>query len=473
MKPAFATALEYILVAALPLAAACGSTDAPGDDDATTSARIRVVHAGADAGGVDIHAEGNLTPLISDLRYGEVTDYLEVEPGTYNFQVRPTGRLDAPLFETGDITLEIGASITAIATGFVETDSADDAFRVLALKDAFADAGSGTARVRVVHAGADAPTVGIDVGNDDPTAPELDGLARFADTGADGVELPAGAALQVGITAGDATVTAFTTPALPDGAPLYVIASGELGESPRAETGFALMAVGPEGLVGVIRQNPFVYALHASPDAPAVDLGAGAGARLATNLSYGQLGRIQLPVGDATVDIYAAGGSTAVASAELTDLTAGESYLAVAAGFLAPAPEEGSFRVMVVQDQLVDADAGARAQIIHASPDAPAVDISTLAGAHLATPLLVESLRFGQLTEDAGLEIPAAALDLGIAQAGVPTPVATFGVTTTAGLRAFVVAAGALAPTAERRPFSLMVVNTTVQPWVVANVAPH
>jgi hypothetical protein len=465
------TALEYAIAISLPLAAAACGTVAD-DEPPDTVARIRVVHAGADAGAVDIHAAGNLTPLISNLGYGEVTEYLEVEPGTYNFQIRPTGRLDAPLYETGNITLEIGASITAVATGFVEGKGEDDELRILALKDTFTEAAAGNAKVRVVHAGADAPTVGIDVGNDNPASPEITGLDRFADTGGDGIDLPAGTALQVGITAGNQRVTAFTTPALPDGAPLYVIAAGELGAAPRAQTGFVLMAVGPDGLVGAIRQNPFVYALHASPDAPAVDLRAG-GALLAGGLSYGQLGRVQVPPGSYAVDILPAGGTSVVYTAQLDGLAAGESYLGVAAGFVAPALEEAPFRVIVVQDQLAASTDGARAQVIHASGDAPAVDVSTLAGAHLATPLLVESLRFGQLTAAEGLAIPAAALDLGVAQAGSPTPVATFGVTTSVGLRVFAIAAGALSPTAGQHAFSLMVVDTSVQPWTVANVAPH
>jgi len=464
------TALEYSLLAiAIPLFAACGTIA----DEPDPMARIRVVHAGPDAGAVDIHAAGNLTPLISDLAYGEVTDYLEVEPGTYNFQVRPTGRLDAPLYETGNITLEIGASITAVATGFVDASGPADAFRILALKDAFADADAGTARVRVVHAAADAPTVGLDLGNDDPHAPELPGLDRFADSGGDGVALPAGTELQVGVVADDQTVTAFTTPALPDGAPLYVIAAGRLDASPGAAIGFSLFAVGPDGLVGVIRQNPFVYALHAAPDAPAVDLRTG-GALLAGGLAYGQLGRVQVPPGDHALDVSAAGSTTTIYTANLTGLTAGDSYLAVAAGFLTPQPEEAAFRVIAVQDQLADASDGARAQVIHASPDAPAVDISTVSGAHLDQPLLVESLRFGQQTDAAGLAIPAAALDLGVAPAGVPSPVARFGITTQPGLRAFVIAAGALSPAnADQRSFSLMVVNASVQPWAVASIAPH
>jgi hypothetical protein len=472
MKRPTVTAFEYsVLALALPAFAACGGVEA---DDAPETAQVRVVHAAPDSGAVDIHAEGNLTPLISNLQYGQVTDYLELPPGTYNLQVRPTGRLDEPLFETGDVTLEIGASITAVATGFVDTDDDDAAFRVLALKDAFADAGASSARIRIVHASADAPTVGIDVGNDNPAEAEIKGLDRFADTGAAGIDLPAGAELQVGITAGDQRVTAFTTPALPDGAPLYVIAAGRLVATPDAapDTELSLFAVGPDGLVGIIPQNPFIYALHASPDAPAVDLRSG-GQPLASNLSYGQLGRIQVAPGTATLDVYAAGGSTSVYSDSVSGLTAGESYLAIAAGFLAPQPDEGTFRLIALANELGDPGDGARLQVIHASPDAPAVDISTLMGAHLAQPLLVSGLRFGELTAAAGLAVPALALDLGIAPAGVPTPVATFGIAPAHGDRGFVIAAGALSPLAGQQAFSLMVVNTSVTPWSVTSIAPH
>jgi hypothetical protein len=253
---------------------------------------------------------------------------------------------------------------------------------------------------------------------------------------------------------------------------LYVIAAGKLAQSPREATAFSLFAVGPDGLVGIIPQNPFVYALHASPDAPAVDIKSN-DALLAGNLSYGQLGRIQLPPGDYPLDIYPAGGATSVFSGSVSGLTAGESYLAIAAGFLAPAPEEGGFRLITLADNLVDAADGARTQVIHASPDAPAVDISTMSnGVHLDQPLLVEGLRFGQLTADAGLAVPAATFRLGIAQAGVPTPVASFGLTTVAGLRAFVIATGALSPNPGQQSFALMVVNTSAQPWTVARVMP-
>ncbi len=140
--------------------------------------------------------------------------------------------------------------------------------------------GAGQVTARIVHASADAPTVGIDVGADDPTAPEVAALDRFADTGAAGVALPAG------------------PPLGPPPPPL--------GDLPRQATGFSLMAVGPTGLVGTIAQDPTVFALHASPDAPAVDIReATSDALLIDNLAFGQLERVQVPPGDYTLDFYA------------------------------------------------------------------------------------------------------------------------------------------------------------------------
>ena len=142
--------------------------------------------------------------------------------------------------------------------------------------------------------------------------PEVSGLARFADTGAEGVALPAGKALAVGIAVGGARVTAFTTPKLPDGANVLVIATGLLGKLARERDGFALLAVGPNGSIGFVKQDPRVYALHASPDAPRVDAFVG-NAEIVDNLGFGELSKpIQVQPGSYTIDFFAhAAGSDA------------------------------------------------------------------------------------------------------------------------------------------------------------------
>src|SRR5262245_26542737 len=90
---------SWILGVALPFAIACGDDggDDGGDDDPTPAgkARLRVVHASPDAPAVDIYARGVATPLIDDLAYGSVSDYVEVDAGTYTLQVRPAGQPSA------------------------------------------------------------------------------------------------------------------------------------------------------------------------------------------------------------------------------------------------------------------------------------------------------------------------------------------------------------------------------------------
>ncbi|MEM9493196.1 MAG: DUF4397 domain-containing protein, partial [Myxococcota bacterium] len=448
------------------LAIGCGDD---GDDDGsvvdpTDSAEIRVIHASPDAPAVDIYAEGIDTPLIQNLAYGDASDYLEVDAGTYNFQIRAAGAEAGsdPAYSTGNLELAADSKISALAVGLLGSTDEVDSFRVLPLAEGFAAPDSGNAIVRIVHASADAPTVALDVGNDG--TPEVEDFARFADTGAEGVALPAGEALQIGVWAGDplARVTAFTTPELPDGAELIVIATGLLSSQARQDDGFSLLAIGPTGAIGFIKQNPVVYALHASPDAPAVDIYVGEDP-LVQEIAFGALSApIQVPPSRYTLDFYAAGTGpgTPAASDETPDLAAGEKYLAIATGFLGVG--ENAFQLLPLGDALdLDDPENARVQVVHASPDAPGVDVSPLDGGQLAQPPAVGNLVFADSTEGAGLSLPPGTLTLGVAGAGSLDPLVSFDVPLAGGLRAFAVAAGALSPEAGQEGFRLLIVDTT------------
>ncbi|MBE7451995.1 MAG: DUF4397 domain-containing protein [Kofleriaceae bacterium] len=466
-------AIPLTLAFAAPLAA-CGDDDAT--DPQPDTARLRVVHASPDAPAVDIYAQGVATPLVTNLAYGQVTPYLELDEGTYTLELRAAGATGAPAFTTGPLWVGDDKAYTAVAAGFLASTADADRFRVLALEEGFTAPGADQVAVRVVHAAADAPTVGIDVGADDPANPEVPSLARFADTGAAGIALPAGQPLRIGIAAGGATVTSFSAPALPGGAELFVIAIGRLGDLPRQPTGFSLAAIGDAGLVGILAQDPTVYALHASPDAPDVDVRVAANdALLIGDLGYGELRGVQVPPGSYELDFYAAGSApgTPAASAQVPGLAAGQRYLAVATGFLAPGSGEPGFQLIAVADELAIDASGARLGAIHASPDAPAVDIATATGQVMDSPALVAGLAFGAAAAGAGLEVPAASLRVGVAAAGQSTAVATFDVTTVDGLRAFAVATGALAPAAGRQPFRLTIVDTSASPWTATAIAPN
>lgn len=489
-----ATFMTTALMALLVTVAACDDDDnnAGPTPPIANAVLLRAVHASPDAPAVDVYANGATTPLVQDLAYGEATSYLDIPEGTYNIQLRAAGSAatSMPVYETGDLALSEGDIVTALATGFLGSNDAADEFRIIPLFEEFTSADAGTARVRIVHASPDAPTVAIDVANDG--TPEVAALARFEDTGAAGVELPSGTALQIGIWAGTPLerVTAFTTALLPSGAELFVIAAGSVQLLPREEAGFVLFAVlaYPGGVfdqatsnVTVLRQNPTVYALHGGPDAPAVDIFAG-DTELVDNLAFAELsGGVQVPPGIYTLDFFPTSAGSdrpagePAASFASPNLNSGERYLAIASGFLSPdGAGEQAFNLVAFRDAFDLNDASnSRIQAIHASPDAPAVDIGTVNGGGTIETVVFENLVYPAGKPDAGESVPAAALTLGIAPTGNANPVATFDVTTVAGLRAYAVAIGALSPDAGEESFRLAVIDASAWPWTLAEVSPN
>ena len=182
--------MTVMLSALLVFSLACSDDDdnplAP-PPDMGAGAELRVIHASPDAPAVDVYAEGVSGALITNLAYGETSDYLDLDPGTYNIQLRAAGArpTSPPAFETGNLDIPEGVKISALAAGLLGSTNADDRFRVIPLVEDFTAPGAGSAAVRIVHAGSDAPTVALDVGNDG--SPEVTNFARFDETGAAGV----------------------------------------------------------------------------------------------------------------------------------------------------------------------------------------------------------------------------------------------------------------------------------------------
>jgi hypothetical protein len=445
--------------------------DSPMTPPSGDQAMLRVVHASPDAPAVDIYVNDGAEAVVTALAYGQASAYLDVAPGTYSVQIRAHGAdaASAPAYEVDALALTAGQTVTAVAAGLLGSMNADDMFRVLPLVENFADPGAGNAAVRIVHASADAPAVALDVANDG--MPEVTGFARFDDTGDAGVALPAGEAIRIGVWAGDplARAATFTTPSLPAGADLFVIATGLLAGDPDTD-GFSLLAVGPDGVVGMIRQDAqaMVYALHGSPDAPAVDIDV-AGAEVVSGLAFGDLSdALTVWPGAYDLDFRAAGSMTVAASATTPYLEPGMSYLAIATGFLGGEP---AFQLLPVADGFTGGDMDALVRVVHASPDAPAVDVGPVSDDKITAIADYSGLAFGAASPAAGTALPVGALTVGVAPAGSDTPVATFDVTTATGLRAFAVACGSLGGAGES--FRLVLVIAGADGWMAAEVMPN
>jgi hypothetical protein len=156
--------------------------------------------------------------------------------------------------------------------------------------------------------------------------------------------------------------------------------------------------------------NARVMAVHASPDAPAVDLlvdgtVAGAGLTYPNNTGY-----LEVAPGSRNLKINLAGTSTTAINATLS-ASSGASYTVFARGQVA------SIGALVLTDDLTPPASGkAHVRFVHLSPDAPAVDVAVQGG-----PVLFGNKTYQQFT--AFTPVDAGTYDLEVRLAGTTTVV--------------------------------------------------
>jgi hypothetical protein len=206
---------------------------------------------------------------------------------------------------------------------------------------------SGSANLRVAHVSPNAPNVDV----------YADGSAVLEDVAfgavSDYLEVPAGDR-QVRITpAGDAETTVFEGAVTVESGTAYtVVAAGEVGDM--ADQPFEPLVLeddnsAPESDMARVRL------VHASPDAPAVDVTLSSnGDTLFDGVAYGESGSVTVPAGDDTIQIREnteSNDGSLVASFDVS--LAGESvYTGFAAGYFSPddEPADTPFDLVVAQD---------------------------------------------------------------------------------------------------------------------------
>ena len=148
----------------------------------------------------------------------------------------------------------------------------------------------------------------------------------------------------------------------------------------------ALVACSSESPASPSAGTAQVRVAHLSPDAPAVDVYVD-GTRAVSGAAFRDVtGYLTVPAGSASIRVTPAGAtSPAVIDATVT-LGAGRSYTVAATGLLA-----------AIQPLVLEDDRGttgqAKVRFVHASPDAPAVDIAVTGG-----PVLFTNVPFRQGT---------------------------------------------------------------------------
>lgn len=122
------------------------------------------------------------------------------------------------------------------------------------------------------------------------------------------------------------------------------------------------------------QQGAGVRVVHASPDAPAVDIYVN-GAKVLENLPFREYSEyLTLPAGTYTVEIKVTGTNTVVKQLSLP-VQAGKDYTAIAVGYAASGKTPGFDVMLLEDDNSAPADGRIKLRVAHTAPGAPAVDV--------------------------------------------------------------------------------------------------
>jgi len=217
-----------------------GETDEPDEE----LAGVRAAHLSPDAPNVDIYVDDE--PVIEDVGFGDVSDYLELEAGEYDVRITEAGEEEAVFEESLEVE---AADYTLAAIG--ELADENQAFDLAVFEDDRSEPGE-EARVRLIHAAPDAPAVDVAAADADETL--FEGLA-FGD------------AQTVAVPAGDYSLDVIPADADEDDDPVETF---ELTvEADTAYTGFAVGYLDPDDAPA---DEPFdLVVVQDAPDEDASD----------------------------------------------------------------------------------------------------------------------------------------------------------------------------------------------------------
>lgn len=228
--------------------------------NSTNNVLLRTVHAAPDAPAVDLTlADG--TVLVSNLSFPNATDYASLAPGTYDLQIRVAGTSQV-VRDFPDVTLSSGSVLSAFAVGLLSDQSLD----VLVTVDeatngsVVLDLAESVSQFRLGHLSTDAGPVDVVVDGrtvaSNVTFPTVS--AYFTTPTRDDVVVRI-------LAAGTQTQLLTTTADLAPNQAVTVAATGSLADS---NIGLTVYVDDRQGQAGTSQ----IRAVHASPDAPAVDV---------------------------------------------------------------------------------------------------------------------------------------------------------------------------------------------------------
>lgn len=306
-------------------------------------AKVRFAHTSPDAPAVDI-AVHNGPVLFSNVPFREAGDYLNVDEGIYNLEVRVAGTTTVAL-SLREFALVAGTNYTVFAIGQL----ANSTLAALPVFD------QGLAKVRAAHLSPDAPNVDIWVNG----ARTLENVPYKAVSKY--LEVPFGN---------------YRIQVTPAGQSTPVVIDAQVAvEANKAYT------VAATGLIGANDLKPLVLAdapkpdpvatrvrfVHTAPDAPAVDVAVVGGPILFSNISFREASDyLSVPHGSYDLEVRVAGTSVVALAIPNVKLRTGTNYAAFAIGQLG----NNTLAALLSTEQ-----GKAKVRVAHLSPDAPNVDV--------------------------------------------------------------------------------------------------
>jgi hypothetical protein len=383
-----------VLVAFLFIVGCSDDSDDPVAPAPQTS-KVRVIHTSYDAPPVDIRVDGAIA--VPNLAYGESSGYAEVPAGTRNVVVTPTGATTPEVINT-NLPIEANKEYTVIAVDQLASITA-------IVTEDMRTANSAKAKIRFAHVSPDAPPVDIKVGSGS-SAPVFSN-ASFKDI-TNYVEVDA-ASYQFVVTAAGNTdeVLVFDNIAVQNGAVYTVIAHGTFDPTDQYPFAVRVFVDNDPGdaFVDLTLATTNVKVIHASPDAPGVDILVDNAVVNSAALNYpDNTDYLSALAGTRNIKVNPSMSSSSVINADVT-FGSDMFYSVFAVNAVA------SIEPLVLEDNLETPAAGkAHVRFIHLSPDAPAVDITLTDGTVVfANRMFKEFIDFTPL--DAGsynLEVRAA-----------------------------------------------------------------
>ena len=364
-----------------------------------TPASLRVIHLSPDAPGVDIYVNGE-SQVVTDLMFQESTSFLEVDEGTYDFNVTATQTpVDQSVLDIEGVMLMGGSAYTVAAY-----DALSD-IKAMLLTEDWSELGAGDIRVRAIHAAGMVGEVDIWEISDPENPIELYPNIGFGDVG-DYMDLPAGA-YTLGIDVDNDMVpdVKYEIPALPAGTIANIFAVYEMEE-------VYLVVQFEDHTTTVIEPSPMagpahIRVLHLSPDAPSVDVFVDGGLAFENIPFENGTEYVDLDEGTYTFDVSETGSAVEDSVLTIPDLSLNADlyYTAVAYDVLS------MIAPMALIDDYEGLEAGnIRFRAIHTAESFGQVDIWEVSDSENPM-LLYEDVNFG----DAGgyWDLPAQAYTLG------------------------------------------------------------